>query len=87
MVQNCARERLNDEWCSFSPGCRGWGCRLLRIKPEFIPTTERERGLLFSKVYSEAEKLGVLDCPFYRPTIIDEAVEDTSLLAHLLLVE
>lgn len=60
--------------------CKGWGCRLIRIFPNSIPKTERERGKLFSKVYTEAENLGVLECPFYRPTIIDEVVEDSTTL-------
>jgi hypothetical protein len=64
--------------------CKGWGCRLIRIFPDSIPETERERGKLFSKVYTEAENLGVLECPFYRSTIIDEVVENMSDLTSIM---
>ncbi len=65
-------------------GCKGWGCRLIRVFPDSIPETDRERGKLFSKVYTEAENLGVLDCPFYRSTIIDEVVENRSAITSIM---
>ena len=83
-VQNCARRRTDETWCSMTNDCKGWGCRLIRIFPASIPETERERGKLFSKVYTEAENLGVLDCPFYHSTIIDEVVESRSALTSIM---
>lgn len=83
-VQNCARRRTDETWCSMTNDCKGWGCRLIRIFPDSIPETERERGKLFSKVYTEAENLGVLECPFYRSTIIDEVVENMSDLTSIM---
>lgn len=76
VVQNCSRKRANENWCSLSPDCKGWGCRHIRIIPDHCPTSDYERGKLFSKVYSEAENLGVLECPFYRSTTIDDVVEN-----------
>lgn len=83
-VQNCATTRPNDVCCRLSPECKGWGCRFLRIAPDKLPTSERERGKLFSKVYAEAERLGVLECPHFVPTLIDEVVENTSELLSIM---
>lgn len=83
VVQNCSRKRTHENWCSLSPDCKGWGCRHIRIIPDSIPASDYERGKLFSKIYSEAEKLGVLECPFYRSTIIDEVVENPAELLEI----
>lgn len=83
VVQNCACRRTNKSWCSLSPDCIGWGCRLLTIVPDHIPANEYERGKLFSKVYSEAETIGVLECPFYKSTIIDDVVENPTELQKI----
>lgn len=56
---------------------------MIRIVPEHIPANEYERGKLFSKVYSEAEMLGVLECPFYKSTIIDNVVENPTELQKI----
>ncbi len=67
-----------------SSDCRGWGCRFLRLIPDRLPTTERERGKLFSKVYTEAERLGVLQCPHFVPTLIDDVVENPAELISIM---
>ncbi len=81
-VQNCASTRPNILWCRLSSDCRGWGCRHLRVFPDTLPVTEHDRGKLFSKVYAEAEKRGILECPHFVPTLIDDVVEsETELLS------
>lgn len=49
-----------------------------------MPVTEKERGLLFSKVYSEAKEKGILDCPFFDESAIDRVVEDTDSLTEMM---
>lgn len=83
-VQNCASTRPNILWCRLSSECRGWGCRLLRVIPDKLPSTEKERGKLFSKVYAEAERLGILHCPHFVPTVIDEVVENKHELRSIM---
>lgn len=80
-INACRDQRTGANWCRMSESVCGWNCRLLSYTPKSLPTSERERGLLFSKVYSEAEEKGILDCPFFDEASIDEVVEnDKSLL-------
>lgn len=81
-IKACRGQRTGADWCRMSESICGWNCRLLTYTPKSLPTSERERGLLFSKVYSEAEEKGVLDCQFFNEASIDEVVEnDKSLIA------
>ena len=41
-----------------------------------LPTTDKEKAKLFSKVYREAKEKGVLECPHYRSLFIDEVLEN-----------
>ena len=54
--------------------------------PDKMPRTEQERGKLFHKVYTYAEKCGVLDCPHFRENIIDEVIDDPYKLRELVLI-
>lgn len=62
-----------------SPTCKGWGCRFLTTPIEEIPVTVQEKAKLFSKVYREAKRKGVLDCPHYRSMFIDEVLENIGI--------
>lgn len=79
-ADKCRSSYSGPDYCSSFDNCKGWGCRLLRFIPTKLPTTEYERAKLFSKVYSEAERLGVLECPFFRSTTIDDVVETDQIL-------
>lgn len=46
--------------------------------------SEHERGKLFSKVYAEAEKRGILECPHFVPTLIDDVVENEAELISIM---
>lgn len=83
-AKQCSQEWAGPDYCKSFPDCRGWGCQLIRIRPDKLPATERDRGKLFSKVYAQAEIIGVLDCPHYRQAIIDEVVENPSELTELM---
>ena len=63
------------KFCSPASVNNGWGCRFLTTPIDKIPTTEHEKVKLFIKVYREAKQKGVLECPHYRPIIIDEVLE------------
>ncbi len=64
--------------------CRGWGCRHLHTIPDSLPKSEHDRGKLFSKVYTEAEDKGVLECPHFVPTLIDAVVENDDELCLMM---
>ena len=51
-------------------------CRFLATPIEQLPTTDKEKAKLFSKVYREAKSKGVLECPHYRSLFIDEVLEN-----------
>ena len=70
-LELCAKSRKSSDHCRLSPGCKGWGCRLLATSIEELPTTEKERAVLFSRVYREAKKKGVIECPFFNSLQID----------------
>lgn len=82
-VKNCFAQSTGTDSCKSFHDCKGWGCKLIKVCPDKIPTTEYERAKLFSKVYSEAEKLGVLECPFFRSTTIDDVVEADQILSDI----
>ena len=82
-VVECCRKRNSKTWCHLSADCVGWGCRLLLCVPDKFPADEKERASLFSKVYAQAEKSGILDCPYFDELAIDRAVEDESILTEI----
>lgn len=83
-VKACYDSRTGADWCRMSESVCGWNCRLLTLVPSSMPVTEKERGLLFSKVYSEAKEKGILDCPFFDESAIDRVVEDTDSLTEMM---
>lgn len=78
-IQECIRNRNSITYCQLSPTCKGWGCRFLTTPIEEIPVTERDKAKLFSKVYREAKRKGVLECPHYRSMFIDEVLEQINI--------
>lgn len=85
-VQECGTRNNGSDRCRFSPDIKGWGCRFLLMVPDRLPKNKKERGLLFSHVYSQAEKSGVIKCPFFKESIIDEVVEDNEALSAMMKV-
>ena len=73
-IYNCSLTHTGTDYCQLSPTCKGWGCRFLTTPIEEIPATEQEKAKLFSRVYREAKRKGVLDCPHYRSMFIDEVL-------------
>lgn len=82
-ISECCNKRTSESWCRLNDECVGWGCRLLLCIPNKLPTTEKERASLFSKVYEQAEKSGILKCPYYDELAIDRAVEDKEILRSI----
>lgn len=79
LIYRCSGGRIVKTHCSFtSTSCKGWGCQFLRTPINEIPTTDQEKAKLFIKVYREAKQKGVLECPHYRSSIIDEILEGFS---------
>lgn len=76
IIADCLCQWKNQEHCSLTPTCKGWGCRFLGTPIEELPTTDKEKAKLFSKVYREAKEKGVLECPHYRSLFIDEVLEN-----------
>ena len=72
------------DYCKSFDSCKGWGCRLLRLIPTSMPTTEFERAKIFSAVYSEAEKLGVINCKNFDSMRIDEVLESDEQLRMII---
>jgi len=54
--------------------------------PDVMPRNKRDKGKLFHKVYTYAEKCGVLECPYFRESIIDEVIDDPDRLLEMVLV-
>lgn len=78
-ITNCALNRSSSSHCQLSPSVVGWGCRFLTTPIEKIPVTEKEKAKLFSAVYREAKRKGVLECPHYRSMFIDEVLENIGI--------
>lgn len=76
LINQCKMYYKDSQHCQLSPTCKGWGCRFLGTPIEQLPTTDREKAKLFSKVYREAKEKGVLECPHYRSLFIDEVLEN-----------
>ena len=79
-ISLCASQCTGTEYCRLSHAKKGWGCRFLYTPIEELPTTDKEKAKLFSKVYREAKCKGVLECPHYRPMFIDEVLENLILV-------
>lgn len=82
-INDCCRLRTGPEWCALTADCIGWGCRLLTVVPETLPSSENERAKLFSRVYRTAEQIGVLTCPHFREINLDRVVEDEKMLSQI----
>lgn len=78
-ITNCIIGFKENNHCQLSPNCKGWGCRFLTTPIEEIPVTDRDKAKLFSKVYQEAKRKGVLECPHYRSMFIDEVLENIGI--------
>lgn len=79
-IKNCIKlNKSAPPYCQLSPTCKGWGCRFLTTPIEEIPVTVQEKAKLFSKVYREAKRKGVLECPHYRSMFIDEVLENIGI--------
>lgn len=76
IIQFCASQRITQERCQLTSTCKGWGCRFLGTPIDRLPTTDKEKAKLFSKVYREAKEKGVLECPHYRSLFIDEVLDN-----------
>ena len=83
-VEKCCAHCTGSEYCHSFQNVKGWGCRLLKFIPKTMPTTEYERAKIFSAVYSDAEKLGVIQCQNFNPLRIDEVLEDMDQLRLIL---
>ena len=68
----CSNQWTSPTHSQLTPTCKGWGCRFLATPIDELPTTDKEKAKLFSKVYREAKEKGVLECPHYRSLFIDE---------------
>lgn len=76
IISICSSQCSNQEYCQLTPTCKGWGCRFLGTPIDMLPTTDKEKAKLFSKVYREAKEKGVLECPHYRSLFIDEVLDN-----------
>ena len=76
IISTCATQHSGPHFCTLTPTCKGWGCRFLGTPIEKIPSTDKEKAKLFSRVYREAKAKGVLECPYYRPIFIDEVLNN-----------
>lgn len=83
-IADCCRLRTDSEWCGLNSECKGWGCRLLTVVPTNIPKDDDERGALFSKVFRTAERIGVLQCPFFHEEELDSLVENEEHLLNIM---
>lgn len=82
LVRQCS-EKWDENRCRLSSQVEGWGCRLMVCLPDTMPYTDKAKGKLFHKVYTYAEKCGVLECPYFREAIIDEVIDSPQRLAEL----
>lgn len=83
-VAICMKNRTGEDWCRYSPSCKGWGCRLLMEVPESVPRTKLQRANLFTRIYRAADYSGVLECPFFNEANIDAVIDDKKALSDLI---
>lgn len=86
-IHNCFCEYNSPSHCQLSPTCKGWGCKFLTTPIEELPVTDRDKAKLFSKVYREAKRKGVLECPHYRSMFIDEVLDQLPKTEDFLYIE
>lgn len=77
-IQACPHRKAERFVCSSASACKGWGCHFITTPIAKIPTTDQEKEKLFVQVYREAKQKGVLECPHYRSSIIDEVLDGFS---------
>lgn len=83
-VAICMKNRTGEDWCRYSPSCKGWGCRLLMEVPDSVPRTKMQRAELFARIYRAADYSGVLECPYFKESMIDKVLEDKKALSELI---
>lgn len=83
-AKSCLSKYTGQDYCQSFKSCRGWGCRLLKFIPESMPTSDYEKAKIFSAVYSEAEKLGVIHCKKFNSLRIDEVLDNDEQLRLIL---
>lgn len=83
-VAICMKNRTGEDWCRYSPSCKGWGCRLLMEAPDTLPRTKTQRAELFTRVYRAADYSGVLECPYFNEANIDKVIDDKKALTDLI---
>ncbi len=87
IVKQCCDAWQDDkDYCQMASSLVGWGCRLLVCLPDKMPRNENDRKKLFHKVYTYAQDCGVLDCPHFRESYIDEVIDDPQKLRELVRV-
>ena len=73
--------------CRLSSALEGWGCKLLTCLPDEMPKSDRDKARLFANVYQYAEKVGVLECPYYDEHTIDRTLDDPKQLSAMIHLE
>lgn len=86
IVEKCFSEWKDDDHCRLSSSEEGWGCRLMVCFPDRMPRTEAARKRLFHKVYTYAKECGVLECPYFRESLIDDVIDDPKRLTEIIRV-
>ena len=85
MVELCSADWHQGK-CRLSKDIEGWGCKLLTCLPDEIPVSKKERDLMFSKVYSYAENIGVTKCKHFCPAIIETSLKDDEMMGQMTLL-
>lgn len=85
LVKRCSERRVNGN-CRLSGELKGWGCKFLTCLPDEVPSSLREKALLFAKVYSYAKNSGVTSCKYFHETDIEEALENDEMLKQMVLL-
>lgn len=70
-IEHCFLSTLNCD--SF------WGCRFLTS----LPSPDESDESLFSRVYGDAKRLGLLDCPRFIPSKIDLKIDEIRTKTNL----
>lgn len=78
-IRNCIINRNSSPIVGSPPTSKGWRCRFLTTPIEEIPVAVQEEAKLFSKVYREAKRKGVLECSYYRSMSINEVPGNTGI--------
>lgn len=87
LVRRCScRWTEAKDYCRLSASVKGWGCRLLVCIPDRMPRNDKNKAKLFHEVYSYAEKVGVLGCPFFHEKVIDDVLDTPKNLREMVLL-